>query len=161
MLHLATFPYGARTPENVYIMYKPRRQPNIVQCKGWLASIERRRCSDETKTRNPLKVAGVPQTNETISASSEPKFTRLWGHVEEISLFMAALWNRAGHYIFILRFLSIFCLSSFYLLFFPRLISAAAPWMSTILRHMMYVALVRIFYLHTYLHLLRSSHQVV
>jgi len=37
---------------------------------------------------------------------------------------MAALWNRAGHYIFILLFLSIF----FYL--FPRLISAAAHWMS-------------------------------
>ena len=33
--------------------------------------------------------------------------------------FMVALWNRADHYIFILRFLSIF-------FFFPRLISAAA-----------------------------------
>jgi len=26
----------------------------------------------------------VPQTNETISAASGPKFTILWGHVEEI-----------------------------------------------------------------------------
>jgi len=43
---------------------------------------------------------------------------------------MAALWNRAGHYIFALWFLSFF-LSSF----FPRLISAVGDWMSTILPH--------------------------
>jgi len=49
-----------------------------------------------------------------------------------VSLFMAALWNRAGHYIFILWFLSN------YLSIFPRLISAAADWMSTILRHMVW-----------------------
>jgi len=41
---------------------------------------------------------------------------------------LAALWNRAGHYIFVLWFLSSF--------FFPRLISAVADWMSTILLHM-------------------------
>jgi len=28
----------------------------------WLTSIERRRCSNEAKTRNPLKFTGVPQT---------------------------------------------------------------------------------------------------
>jgi len=28
----------------------------------------------------------VPQTNEMISAASGPKFTILWGHVEEILL---------------------------------------------------------------------------
>jgi len=39
---------------------------------------------------------------------------------------MATLWIRAGHYIFAVWFLSFF-------LFFPRLISAAADWMSTIL----------------------------
>jgi len=38
------------------------------------------------KTRNPLKFAGVPQTNEAISAASGPKFTILWGHEEEILL---------------------------------------------------------------------------
>jgi len=38
------------------------------------------------------------------------------------------------HYIFILWFLSIFYLSSF----FPHLISVAAQWMSTILSHMMW-----------------------
>jgi len=34
-------------------------------------------CSNAAKTRNPLKLAGVPQTSETISAASEPKFTIL------------------------------------------------------------------------------------
>ena len=48
------------------------------------------------------------------------------------TLFMVALWNRAGHYIFALWFL----LSVYLLSFFPRLISAVADWMS--------VALVRI-----------------
>ena len=33
-------------------------------------------CSNAAKTRKPLKVAGVPQTPETISAASGPKFTR-------------------------------------------------------------------------------------
>jgi len=42
-------------------------------------------------------------------------------------LFIAALWNRAGHYIFALWFL---LLLSF---FFPRLISTVTDWMSTIL----------------------------
>jgi len=36
--------------------------------------------------RKPLKVAGVPQTPETISAASMPKFTILCRHVEEILL---------------------------------------------------------------------------
>jgi len=34
-------------------------------------------CSNAAKTRNPLKLAGVPQTNETISAASGPKFTKI------------------------------------------------------------------------------------
>jgi len=37
-------------------------------------------CSNAAKTQNQLKFAGVPQTNETISAASGPKFTILWGH---------------------------------------------------------------------------------
>jgi len=44
-------------------------------------------CSNAAKTQNPLKFVGVPQTNETISAVSGPKFTILSGHVEEILLF--------------------------------------------------------------------------
>ena len=34
-------------------------------------------CSNAAKTRNPLKFVEVPQTNETISAVSVPKFTIL------------------------------------------------------------------------------------
>ena len=48
------------------------------------------------------------------------------------TVFMAALWNRAAHYIFMLWFLSIFYL------FFPHLISVATHWMSTILWHMVW-----------------------
>ena len=43
-------------------------------------------CSNAAKTRKPLKVAGVPQTPEMISAASRPKLTILCGHVEEILL---------------------------------------------------------------------------
>jgi len=43
-------------------------------------------CSNAAKTRNPLKLPGVPQTKERISAASGPKFTILWGHVGEILL---------------------------------------------------------------------------
>ena len=42
-------------------------------------------CSNDAKMRNPLKLPGVPQTNETISAASGPKFTILWGHVGDIA----------------------------------------------------------------------------
>jgi len=34
-------------------------------------------CSNAAKTRNQLKLAGVPQTNERISAARGPKFTIL------------------------------------------------------------------------------------
>ena len=47
--------------------------------------------------------------------------------------FMAALRSRCGHYVFDLWFL---LLSSSF--FFPRLISAVAEWMSTILLHMVW-----------------------
>ena len=43
-------------------------------------------CSNAAKTRNQLKFAGVPQTGQPISATSRPKFTILWGHVEDILL---------------------------------------------------------------------------
>jgi len=51
---------------------------------------------------------------------------------EGFELFMVAVCNRTDHYIFALWFL----LLSSSLFFFPRLISAAVDWMSTILRHM-------------------------
>ena len=43
--------------------------------------------SNAAKTRNPLKLAGVTQTRQQISAVSGPKFTILWLRVEEILLF--------------------------------------------------------------------------
>jgi len=52
-----------------------------------------------------------------------------------LSLIMVALWNRETIYIFMLWFV---LLSSFFLFFIPRLISAAADWMSAILPHMVW-----------------------
>ena len=43
----------------------------------WLTPTTRMPCSNAAKTPNPLKFGGVPQTNETISAASGPKFTIL------------------------------------------------------------------------------------
>ena len=49
-----------------------------LQCrKVWLTPTTRMPCSNAAKTPNQLKFAGVPQTNETISAASGPKFTIL------------------------------------------------------------------------------------
>ena len=52
----------------------------------WLTPTTRVQCSNAANMRNPLKLPGVPQTNETISVTNEPKFTILWGHVGEILL---------------------------------------------------------------------------
>ena len=49
-------------------------------------------------------------------------------------IFTVALYNRADHYIFMLWFVLLLLLSCF----FPRLISAAADWMSAILPHMVW-----------------------
>jgi len=40
-------------------------------------------CSNAAKTRNPLKLAGVPQTTGPMSAVSGPMFTILWVHLED------------------------------------------------------------------------------
>jgi len=60
--------------------------PSVQRRKVWLTPNTGVPCSNATKTRNPLKFAGMPQTNETTSAASGPKFTILWGHVKEILL---------------------------------------------------------------------------
>jgi len=52
----------------------------------WLTPTTRVPCSNAAKTRNSLKLHGVPQTNETIPATSGPKFTILCGHVQEMLL---------------------------------------------------------------------------
>ena len=43
----------------------------------WLTPTSRVPWSNAAKMPNPLKFAGVPQTNETIKAASGPKFTIL------------------------------------------------------------------------------------
>jgi len=58
----------------------------LLNAALWLTPTTRVSRSNTAKTRNPLKLPGVPQTNETISAVGGPKFTILWGHVEEILL---------------------------------------------------------------------------
>ena len=61
-----------------------------------------------------------------------PFFTTPTGHIFSaifgVVLIMATLCNKEGHYIFARGF--------FLSIFFPRLISVATDWMSTILRHM-------------------------
>ena len=63
------------------------RWRRLLNAAVWLTPTTRVPCSNAAKTRNPLKLPGVPQTNETISAASRPNFTILWEHVEEILLF--------------------------------------------------------------------------
>ena len=61
--------------------------PSVQRRKVWLTRTTIVPCSNAAKTRNPLKVAGVPQTRQQISAVSRPKFTILSEHVEEVLLF--------------------------------------------------------------------------
>ena len=52
---------------------------SLADAHGWST------CSNAAKARNPFKLVGVLQTG-SISAASEPKFTILWEHLEEILL---------------------------------------------------------------------------
>jgi len=58
----------------------------LLNAVVWLTPTTRVPCSNAAKMRTPLRLAGVPQTNETISAASRPKFTILWGHVQKMLL---------------------------------------------------------------------------
>jgi len=51
------------------------RWPPLFNATVWLTPTTRVPCSNAAKTRNPWKFAGVPQTNETMSAASGPKLT--------------------------------------------------------------------------------------
>ena len=55
--------------------------------QSWLMPTTRVPCSNASKTRKPLKFAGVPQTRQQISAVRRPKFTILQGHMGEVSVF--------------------------------------------------------------------------
>ena len=61
--------------------------PSVQRRKVWLTPTARVPCSKAANARKPLKFAGVPQTPESISAVSGPKFAILWGHVEDAMLF--------------------------------------------------------------------------
>ena len=74
MFHLEKFRYMYRP-----IMYQPG--DGQTSCKVWLTSVKRCWCSNEAKTRNRLKFAGVPKTRQPISAVSGSKFARTcWGY---------------------------------------------------------------------------------
>jgi len=51
----------------------------LLNAAVWLTPTTTVPCSNAAKTRNLFKLPGVPQTNETISAASGPKFTILEG----------------------------------------------------------------------------------
>jgi len=46
------------------------RSLSLSNAAVWLTPTTRVPCSNAAKTRNPLKLPGVPQTNETIPAAS-------------------------------------------------------------------------------------------
>jgi len=60
--------------------------PSVQRRKVWLTPTTTVPCNNVAVTRNPLKFSGVPQTTGPISGAIVPKFTILWGHVEEILL---------------------------------------------------------------------------
>ena len=59
---------------------------SVQRRKVWLIPTTRVPCSNASKTWNPMKFAEVPQTPETISAVTRPKFTMLRGPVQEVLL---------------------------------------------------------------------------
>jgi len=62
------FPSGARA-QKMYIQCSSQgdSQTSCTVWLNWLASGERRVCSNAAKTRNPLKLAGMPQTTGPMS----------------------------------------------------------------------------------------------
>ena len=96
-------------------------------------------------TNSPTMGGESATTEQSAPVKPDTDILLLLGRIASVAtyiyfnLFMAALWNRTGHFIFALL---LFSSSSF---FFSRLISAAADWMSTILPHTVWpVALERI-----------------
>ena len=60
----------------------------LFNAEVWLTPTTRCRAitMPRRETRRNPKFAGVPQTTGSISAASGPKFTILWGHMEDILL---------------------------------------------------------------------------
>jgi len=75
-------------------MYDAQREAPLPNIGGALCSTPQSlanahywsACNNAEKARNPLKLARVRQTTGSISADSEPKFTILRRHLEEILL---------------------------------------------------------------------------
>ena len=88
MLHFLPFVGETRMWANAERNGRPaeHRCRPLFNAAVWLTLTTWLPCSNAAKTRKPLKFVGVPQTPETISADSKPKFTIFWGHVEEILL---------------------------------------------------------------------------
>jgi len=127
--------YSARRPLRWYRPTVKNEQLVQVNTFPYLGSLitEDGECTTEFRTRL--------NRGQAIRALLQ----KIWkGHISipistkiKTIITMAALWNRAGHYIFVVWFLFP---SSFFILsfFFPRLISAIADWMSTIFVHMVW-----------------------
>jgi len=80
----------------------------------------------------PDQLLGTPSLPSDIRRITVQTLLLLGLSVILRRIFMAVLRSRCGHYMFALWFLS------FFFLFFPRLISGAGDWMSTILPHMVW-----------------------
>ena len=95
---------------------------------------------DRLNAMSDLRHASIIQMFGIVSPTTTPTLVSLTMLAPSVLsrftalrfIFMAAVCNRAGHYIFALWFLS------FFLFFFPRLTLVAADWMSTILPHMVW-----------------------
>jgi len=61
--------------KNVYIIHQSRRRPNIPLSFVDRCATSLHGCSNEAKSRNRLKFAGMPQTPGPISAVSGPKYS--------------------------------------------------------------------------------------
>jgi len=59
--HVAKFHQGAIAPPPKMYIWCTSSGDGQTSCKVWWASGERRRCSNEGNTRNPLKFAGLPK----------------------------------------------------------------------------------------------------
>ena len=73
------------------------RSRPLLNAAVWLTPTTRVPCSNAAKMRNALKLDGVPQTTETISAASRPKFTILWGHLDSpgaLALYLKQINNK-------------------------------------------------------------------
>jgi len=54
---------------------------SVQRRKVWLTPISEVSCSNAVKTRNPIKLGGVPQTTEPISSATGSKFTSSCEHM--------------------------------------------------------------------------------